>query len=606
MVKEKKQKRSFKQQSFIELILVFLVIIIVNVLSSQYYKQYDLTKEKRYTLSETSAQLAKRVEDRLYFKIYLEGENLSSRFKQLRTAILDKLRDFRDLSGNKIDFEFVNVLKDKENKEKAEIIKELSNRGCQYYNDIEVEADKENRNLILPCGEVTYGDNKEYPINFLSTEFGKAEETAINKSIEGIEYEIANVIRMCLNNNPKKLAFLYGHGEPDALATDDILASLSDNYSIDRYLFNLSDENYLKQFITYADQIKDYDSLGKTIILKSVEKLKEYDGLVIIKPTENLQKDEAYIIDQYIMSGRKVIWMVDPIMAEHDSLRRSPKVTFPDYNNEHLRNLLFNYGVRLNPSLLQDLNCNNIELNDPSRQNRKVPFPWVYYPVFAFTNAEHPIVKNLEVVWGQYSGTLKPISKPNLTITNLLLSSNKTKLQEAPAFVDLSIVNNILNKEYLKTYNQGTQIAGVLLEGEFKSFYSRPDNSFSLPVIKNCKNNKMIVIADGDIAINKVIRSSGKAFPLGYDVETGRQFANKKFLLNCVDYLFDENGLIEIRTKEINMRLLNRADINQPKEEGIMLSNKQKWQLFNTALPVLIIILFGVLNRIYRRYKYSR
>jgi ABC-2 type transport system permease protein len=605
MVKVKKHKRGIKQQSILELFLLFVVIGVVNVLATQYYKKFDLTKEKRFTLSETSKSLAKKVNDRMYFKVYLEGDNLSSRFKRLRTATMDILSEFRDVSGNRIDFEFVNVFKDKTDKEKSEIIKQLNEKGVMYYNDLEMGADQQKRNLILPSAEVSYGSNKEYVVNLLITEMGKAEEDAIKKSIEGLEYEFANAIRKCINKTPKKIAFLYGHGEPDEASTDDLLSSLSENYSIDRVFFNLGNENYLKQFVYLTEETQDYDTLGKRIVLKSLEMLKQYDGVVIIKPTEPLQKDEAYILDQYIMNGGKTIWMVDPIQAEHDSLRRQTKAFFPDYDNENLRTMLFNYGVRLNSNLLMDLQCNNIVLNDPSRPGQMVPFPWVYYPLFAFKGNEHPIVKNLEVVWGRYSGTLKPISRKNLKVTNLLLSSDRTKLQDAPAFVDLGIVANNYDRKYLQSFKSGLQVSGVLLEGEFKSNFKRPDKIYEFPV-KESVNNSMIVLADGDLGLNYVKRSNGEVYPLGFDRETGRQFANKKFLLNCFDYMFDESGLIDIRTKEIALRLLDKPRITAPKAEGEAFSEKTKWQLLNTAVPVLIVLLFGLLNMWYRKRKYTR
>ena len=605
MVKIKKQKRSIKQQSIIELLLLFVVIGVVNVLATQYYKKFDLTKEKRFTLSETSKNLARKVNDRMYFKVYLESDNLSSRFKRLRTATMDILSEFRDVSGNKIDFEFVDVFKDKTDKEKSEIIKQLNEKGVMYYNDLEMGADQQKRNLILPSAEVSYGSNKEYVVNLLNTEMGRAEENAINKSIEGLEYEFANAIRKCVNKTPKKIAFLYGHGEPDEAHTDELLASLSENYSIDRVFFNLGNENYLKQFVYLTEETQNYDTLGKRIVLKSLDMLNQYDGIVIIKPIEPLQKDEAYILDQYIMNGGKTIWMVDPIQAEHDSLRRQTKAFFPDYDNENLRTMLFNYGVRLNSNLLMDLQCNNIVLNDPSRPGQMVQFPWVYYPLFAFKGNEHPIVKNLEVVWGRYSGTLKPISRKNLKVTNLLLSSDRAKLQDAPAFVDIGIVANNSDIKYLQSFKSGTQVSGVLLEGEFKSNFKRPDKIYEFPV-KESVTNSMIVIADGDLGMNYVKRSTGEVYPLGFDRETGRRFANKKFLLNCFDYMFDESGLIDIRTKEIALRLLDKPRLTAPKGEGETFSEKTKWQLLNTAVPVILVLLFGLLNMWYRKRKYTR
>ena len=605
MVKEKKQKRGYRQQSLIELLLLFVVIVIVNILSSQYYKKFDLTKEKRFTLSKTTVELVKKVDDRMFFKVYLESDNLSSKFKRLRTSTLDMLRELRELSGNKIDFEFVDIFKDKDDKEKSEIIKQLSQKGVMYYNDMELEADQQKRNLILPGAEVTYGANKEYVINFLNTEMGGVEETAINKSIEELEYNFANTIRKCINKTPKKIAFLTGHGEPESLRMDELLNSLSENYSIDRVYFNLRDLNYLNQFSYLFKQYNNDDTVGKYMVLKSLDMLKAYDGVVITKPTEPYGDDEAYILDQYIMGGGKTIWMVDALMAEHDSMRSRSKAYFPDYNNENMRSLLFNYGVRLNSNLLQDRRCNDIVLNDPTRPGRMTPFGWVYYPVHVFNDNKHPIVKNLEAVWMRYAGTLKPISRKGLTITNLLLSSDLTKMQDAPAFVDLSIVANNKDPKYLSTFKSGTQVTGVLLEGEFKSFYRRPDKQYEYPV-KESVNNSMIVISDGDIGLNDIRKSTGEVYPLGFDRETGRQFANKKFLLNCFDYMFDESGLIDIRTKEINLRLLDKARINTPAQEGDIMKERTYWQLINTVLPVIAVIVFGIFNTIYRRWKYTK
>lgn len=606
MVKQKKQqKRGYRRQSLVELLLLLMVIVVANVLATKYYFKIDLTEEKKFTLSPTSKALAEQVQDRMYFKVYLEGDNLSTKFKRLRSATLDMLREYRDLSHNKIDFEFVNLLKDKTDKERNEVISQLNEKGLSFYNDIEMEGDQQKRNFILPCAEVTYGADKEFGINLLTTDMGQAEEGAINKSIEGLEYEISNGIRKCLQAKMPRIAFLYGHGEPDVPYMDGLLSSLSENFAIDRYYFNLRDENYLRQFMSDIAKSSDPDTLKYIILNKSVAMMRQYDGVVIMKPTEALDKDEAYVIDQYIMHGGKTIWMVDPIMAEHDSLRRNAKATFPDYNNENLRTLLFNYGVRLNSNLLMDLNSNSIILNDPYRPGRLRPFLWPYYPQLSFKGNNHPIVKNLEVIWAQYSGTLKPIARKNLEITNLLLSSNRTKLQEAPAFVDLAIVDHNDDPKYQATFKQGKQVVGVLLEGEFKSNFRRPDKIYDVPVKESCTNS-MIVIADGDIGLNAVKRSTGEVFPLGFDRETGRQFANKKFLLNCFDYMFDKSGLIDVRTKEINLRLLDKARINAPADEDEWMREKTKWQLLNTVIPVLIVIIFGIANTFRRRWKYGR
>ncbi|MBC7425790.1 MAG: gliding motility-associated ABC transporter substrate-binding protein GldG [Bacteroidia bacterium] len=605
----KKTKRSGRTNALLEIIVLVVVIIIVNIIASQYPKRFDLTKEKRYTLSETSANLAAKVQDVIYFKVYLENKDLSSKFKRLRTATIDMLDEFRDLTHNKVQYEFVDPLGGKTDEEKNKIMEQLLNKGLEPYNDIEENLESEKRNLIIPGAEVTYGGGATYTVNFLSTDLGNAGEASINSSIENLEYEIANVIRKCITPKQKRIAILRGHGELEENQMADLTRSLSDNYSIEKFNLNLRDTNFLRQFLDSAwdKSLSDTMDLARMILTRSVKKLSYYDGVVIAKPTEPFEDDEAYILDQYFMGGGKLIWMIEPVMAEMDSLIGQPenKMICPDYNNGNAMAMLSKYGATLNSNILQDLKCNFIPITNQLKNNQIEKKAWVYYPVFLNSENKHPIVKNLDIVLGRFTGNIKLAKRNNLKISPLLVSSEFTKLQFSPAQVDLAIIKENNNPKYIESFKSGHQVVGALFEGEFNSYAYKPGSTAGLPVKKSVENS-MIVIADGDIARNDVNKSTGEIIALGFDRLSKRTFANKKFMLNCFDYLFDESGLIEVRTKEITLRLLDRARINEAAGEDEWFSEKTKWQIINSVFPVLAIIIFGIINAWIRRRKYAR
>lgn len=590
------KKRTHRIKSLIDLTIVIAIVVIANLLSAQYYTKFDLTKEKRYTLSETSKKLAKSVNDYIYIKVYLNGE-LSSKFKQLKNATLDMLTNFREASGNKIEYEFIDPFAGKDNKEKQQILQDFEQKGIPPYDDVDDEdIESQKRNLIIPGAEVFYGTGKSFVINLLKTELGQANEENINQSIENLEYEIAHAIRKCKADQSKRIGFIIGHGELNELQLYDLKKELGSFYRLDNLNIDLRDSAAIA---LYADKFTENDEENAKIILSGLQnRINQYDAIVVAKPRVDLTREEAFLIDQYMMQGGKSLWFIDALQAEMDSMSKTGRMVAVDYPLENLRELLFHYGVRVNVDLLQDLRCNDIALRDPYSANSYRNFPWVYFPVFTAhpTLSKHPINRNIEGVWSQFGGTIKILNKDNIKATPLLISSDLTKISNAPALVEFSIIDKIRmnDRTFLATFNSGPQVAGVLLEGTFKTAFARRNVRSDLPFIESGKGS-IIVIADGDIARNHV-SSQGGYLELGKDFITGRFFGNKKFLLNCFDYLLDDSGLIEIRSKEIILRLLDKEKV---KEE------RTYWQFFNLGFPVLLILLFGVVNALLRRRKYA-
>ncbi len=587
MVKEKKNRLP-RTQALIELGVMFAVVIILNLLAGQYYTRVDLTAEKRYTLTETSRKLCGQLKDRVYVKLYLEGE-MSSKFKRFRNELRDALYEFREASGGKIEIEITDPLEGKDNKEKSQILEQFENRGLIPVRDFESEGIDESRfKLLVPGADVVYKD-REFSVNFFQFDVAKDPETNINNAVQGLEYELANMVRRCITETPKKIIIAEGNGELEPVQLADLTRELSQYYAVERMNLNVADPESARPF--QLDLARNPDSAGLMLLELMQRRLNLADALIIAKPQQDYSDAQLFLIDQFIMKGGKVLWMVDPVAAEIDSLERNPFILATDRNLGNLNAQLFEYGVSLNPNLLMDRVCNRIPT--PRREF----FDWFYFPLFTSRSLGHPIVKNLGGVWSQFPSTLRAKPRQDIKITNLLVSSPYSKVSGVPSRIEfLSTYMQSRDENYRSTMMEGLQTTGVLLEGTFRSPFTFRRKLTSQPFRTECVNS-MIVIADGDIARNAVMLRSGQPYPLGYDRFSQITFANKKFLLNCVDYLADGSGLLEIRAKEFQLRLLDQARI---KEE------KDFWMWLNLLVPIGTILLFGIGNRMIRRYRYAR
>lgn len=586
------KKRNLRSQSILELVLALALIGVLNYLSSRVFHRFDFTKEKRYTLSDASEKLAGALDDVFYVKIYLDGDDLPPAYKNLRNSTKEMLDEFRYASDNNIEYEIYNPLEGLEGEELRNVLVELRESGIQVTDLYEKTNDGSRQKLIVPGAHVFY-KGQQYPMYLIDPSMTVNNPATLNKAVEALEFTIANTLRRCVQPSRKRIAFLDGHGELADLQLLDAKRLLDEYYDVERMNLNFDDSAFYGQIL---DQLKDVpeDSLGFAVDRLIKAKLNSYDAVVVAKPRLAFAEREKYWIDQYIMQGGKVMWMIDPLLIETDSLARYGKVFTADYDL-NLTDLLFKYGIRVNLDLVQDYNSLIVPFG---REGGGVdPKPWFYFPVLPSMN-NHAINRNIDLVWLQYPATIDTVGSPSLKKTVLLQSTGLSRVSNHPVEIDMQVVRKPPAEDY---FPNSDEPLAVLVEGRFESPYTManrkeldPEKTF----IDHVDNGKMIVVGDGDLMLN-LVRQDGQYYPAGYDRLSKKTFGNRQFFMNCIDYLVDDYGLIEVRNKDIQLRLLDKDKINLPKEQN-------KWKALNMVLPVIIILLFGLINGMIRKRKYER
>ena len=591
-------KNKLFQKNASPFILFIAGLIIVNLLADVAYWRFDLTKEKRYTLAPSTKKLLKSMDDVAFFTIYLDGE-FPADYKRLKEATRDMLNEFRMVADDNIEFEFEDLLSDKEINEKDEILKQLVTKGIEI-SQPDAKADEAPVEKYIIPGGVAFYKGREFSINLLKKKFGNTIEQDINASIELLEYELGNIIRKCMAGKEVKLAFLSGHGElpDDDLA--DIAKELSEFYAVSRFNLNINDTNCTKQV---GKAVMEAGAKGPEVLIsKLIEKMNQFKGIIIAKPLYRFQDVEKFMLDQYVMNGGKVLWLVESLNAEMDSVGKFGTIFTSDYDL-NLGDILFRYGVRVNPDLVQDIQCHGIPVISKGGSGRPGFMPWIFYPLVNAGDSTHPIVKNMGSVWTQFASSIDTTTSKSIRKTILLQSSVNSRTAGNPVNVSLDILGIKPNPA---VFNKPYQPVAVLLEGQFRSLYehvSGMKQNISIPFKSEIAKNSMIVISDGDMIRNQVKQGTGEIYPLGFDRFASQTFgepvtfSNKKFILNCVDYLCDESNLIEVRTKEVELRLLNKARVKEERSE---------WQWLNMLLPILSVLAFGVFNTWWRKRRYAR
>ena len=583
------KKTNKRLQSYLNLLTVLIMVIIANTLGNIYYQRLDLTEEKRFTLSETSKRLCGKLDEKLYIKLLLDGE-MSAKFKRLKLEIRDLTLEFREASGQQIELEIINPFDDVKEGEMEKMLQGYVEKGINPVRDIDREnADETRIKYLLPGAEIFYG-NKRASINFFEYDVALSPDENISKAIDNIEYELANGIRQVSTDKSKSIVVADGSGEMIGADVSSFARELTKYYNISALNMNFSDPNAAAP---WAEQIKQNPEYADQVFINGLHRrLNLNDLLIIIKPLQDYSNQELYLIDQFIMSGGRVMWMIDPVHIEIDSFRNYKQVLALNRDIENISASLFHYGVGLKNTLLTDLKCNRIPIPASGRMEL-VDFP--YFPIFGDNESSHVITKNIGSVWAQFPATLEPKVRPELDIIPLLTSTPYTKVITAPAPIDLeSVYMQMRSAEYRESMKNGEHISAVLMEGMFKSRYKFMKKYSDVPYLEKGKS-KMIVIADGDIIRNPVDKN-GRGYPTGYDRISQFTFANKKFLLNCIDYLIDDNGLIEIRSKERTVRLL---DPEKSKSE------KTYWQWFSMLTPIALMIILGIVNYFIRKRRYT-
>ncbi len=563
------QAKSNKKQSLLQLAMIIAIVVLANLLLNPFFFRIDLTKEKRFSLADASIKLAEKVDQPLFVKVFLEGE-FPAGFKRLSRSAKEMLDEFSAHSKGNIQYEFIDPFANADAKKSEDIIVELGNKGLQPTN-VQIKKEDEFAQKIVIPGALLYYKGKEYPMNFLKSQFGQDPEMVINSSIELLEYEIANTLRKATQTKSKKIAIIEDHGELGRWELAEAQSMLSQYYEVERL----------------------------PLSIQIPQRLNDFAGIIIAKPTQEISEFDKFKIDQYIMNGGKVLWLVESQLAEMDSLMKENIFVSGTYPT-HVDDMLFKYGIRVNANIIQDLQCNGIPILSGLRDGvpQQKILPWPFYPV-APGASTHPIVKGIEPVWFQFASSIDTLNNPNIKKTVLFQSSPYSRALSAPVRVDLSTARLDLQPEMFRRNSNGNFIMGVLLEGQFVSnFQYRYDASRTpdLPFKDHIDQNKMIVISDGDVIRNQVKKSTGEVFPLGYDRYTQETFGNKKLIQNCIDYLCDDSGIIEIRGKEITLRLLNKGKVKK---------ERNFWIALNIGLPIVLILLFGFINKFIRKRKYA-
>ncbi|MFN8255794.1 MAG: gliding motility-associated ABC transporter substrate-binding protein GldG [Bacteroidales bacterium] len=565
-------RKKVRKQNIIQLVIIFVFILLLNYIVSFLILRIDLTSEGRYTLSDKTIKLLKDIDDQVYVKVYLEGNDLPVGFKRMRRALNDMLEEFSSYSGKEFNFRFINPGENPDKKVRFGLYKQLYDKGLVPIESTETtEEGKTSSKMVFP-GVVMVYMGKEIGINLLKNDprYRNDSEDNINNSIQSIEYELTNGLRKLTTDKKQKIAFIEGHGELNEYEVMDISTALSEYYEVQRG--NMS---------------------GMPGILD------QFAAIIIAKPQNHFSENDKLVIDQYIMQGGKVLWLLDATKIDLDSMRNVP-VTVAMPMDLNLEDQLFRYGVRLNPGLLQDIQSAGIALARAGSDNkpRIDVLPCTYFPVILSDNS-HAINKYLNLLRFEFGGTLDTVSSSqNVKKTILLRSSDKSKFDYAPVQVSLDEIQRKPNEGAFKSKNLAV---AVLIEGVFESnFKNRLLQDLVLTdenIIKQSKPTKMIIASDGDIPLNQV-SPKGEIYPVGYDINTRQTFmGNKDFMLNSINYLCDDEGLMSVRLREIKMRLLSKAKISK---------ERNYWKFINTVLPVCIVILAGFATTYLRKRKYSQ
>ena len=569
-------------------IVILVLFPAITYVSSLFRYQVDLTAEKRFSLTDPTKKLLRNLDSTINIQVFLTGD-LPADYKKLNIATQDMLNEFRDLSNNRIQVRYQSPGDGLDDTSKANLYDSLSRLGVVFEQsqDVSTTNDKATNQLIIPSALVSYANRKPIAIDLRSSRkvyknFNvvndipqEDKEATLNAAEALLEFKFANAIDKLTRTYIPVVAYAVGNGEPVDYKINDLGESLRNDYRL--AVFDL------KQSYPNPQQI---------------------DALLIVKPTQSFTDEDKLKIDQYVMHGGKIIWCIDRLYAELDSLMRSQSDFVAYDRNLNVDDILFKYGVRINGDLLQDLNCAKIPIvvgQNPDGSPQMQRFPWAYYPFVSVAN-NNPISKNLDRVLTIFPSSIDTVSAPGIEKTILLASDTNSRRLTSPAMVTL---NSIKTDADFQTFNKSYVPVSVLLEGNFTSlFANRLTKDIQDSVTRASgetfaraseKPTKQIVMSDADIVTNTVSQSTGP-LSMGEIPFENYRFANREFFLNCIDYLVSNNDIFQARNKDFTLRLLDKKKTD---------AQRTMWQLINIAAPIVIILLFGAAYAWRRKQKYS-
>ncbi|HPE40360.1 MAG TPA: gliding motility-associated ABC transporter substrate-binding protein GldG [Bacteroidales bacterium] len=576
--------KKYKKSALIGLLVSLVVLISVNIIFSYLYVRIDLTQDKRNSLSETTIDMLKNLNEKVYIKVYMKGENQPADYDFFAQKTEDILQEFRRYSKN-IYFEFIDPVKGKSQEESKAIYNEFYKKGLSPIPISKEDASGFSTHFIVPGAMISY-KVKEAPSTLVVSDPNGADW--LNYSVQELEYNLVTTIRQLVNPKVHKVAFTDGHGELDFWNTSWMMYQLRRFYSVERIT--------LEGKINTLRQISIEDSVKQTI----KDNGNKYDVLIIAQPTQPFNDMDKFLIDQHVMRGGKILWLIDATNASIDSLQNAGEF-FALERPLNLNSLFFKYGVRFNAGLLQDLSCLSIPLPESVIGDKPQYKFWAFpYIVNVVNFSNHPIVRKLKNVKSDFAGTVDFVGgNGDLQKTVLMTSSERTKMVPTPSIVSLGVVKGKPNmEEFAFKYLP----MAVLVEGEFNSAYDgilpiEFDTIKELGFVKKSPETRQIFIADGDIIRNFVDKKTNQPFPSGYDIYSRNLYDNTDLLLNCVNYLCADDDLLQIRSKSFKIGLLNPQKVRE---------EKQFYAIINITIPIAIITLMGIIMIIIRKRTYAK
>ena len=557
-----------KKSNLKNLVLIIGVLLIANGIGNMFFHRFDLTSDKRYTLSETSLNIVKQIKEPLSIKIYMQGE-LPAEFKRLQQETQQLLEEFQAYNKN-IVFTFVNPLENEDSN--MDNIKELYRKGLTPVNITVDDKGKQSQAMVFPWAIATY-HNKEVNIPLLKNKMGASTTEKMIGSVQNLEYSIADALNKITKDKQKKIAVIKGNGELQDVFMAKFLLQIRESYHIGPFTL---------------------DSVAKSPI-GTLEALEKYDLAIIAKPTETFSDSEKQVLDQFIINGGKTLWLIDQVSAEMDSLYNPSGSTLAYPRDLNLNDMFFKYGFRINPDIVKDEQGSPIKLatGEQGSATQYQEFNWKFAPL-VYPESKHPIVKNLGGIKFDFANPIDTL-KNGIKKSVLLKTSRYSKKIGTPVEVNLDIVAEETSPNHY--INTGNIPLAILLEGSFHSVFENRVLSFDQKTFATSgKASKMIVVSDGDLTKNQLDKNY-QPVELGYDQRSGNLYDNKDFLLNCVNYLLDDTGLINIRSKDLDLPLLDKEKVYE---------NYSLIQVITIGLPILILTLFGLLFTYLRKRKYSK
>lgn len=558
-------KKPKKWEGILSFTALLWAVLLVNIYAGDWFFRWDLTEEGRYTISEGTKQLLEELDDVVYVEVYLDGE-LNAGFKRLQKAISETLEEFRYYAGARLEYKFIDPYDAPNPRALARRQKELVDRGLTptYLNETADGARVQK--VIFPGAIVSYRGREQAAL-LLKGNKGTSAQLQLNQSAEGVEYELASAIRLLSVKEKPKVAIIAGHEDLRPIDLQEFRKGLEQRYWVDRI------------------------EIGE-------KPLSDYNAIVMAQPKQRFSEEEVFELDQYVVNGGKALLMIDKVQMNLDSIAIGGTYAFG--YDLGIEDWLFRMGIRVNNDLVQDIQAGVIEVQTGNfgNQAQVKPMPWPYY-VYLNKFSDHPIVRNMDVVYGKFISTLDTVVADGITKTPLIYTSNRTRIKKVPTMVDLNEMReDMKSKAFQGLFDKGHTPIAYLLEGQFTSLYANQGAPLSKKgaAVTKSGGSKVVVVGDADLIRNEMDPRTGKPEPIDYDKYRRQNMSNMDFVFNALEYLIDEDGIINARKKRVTLRPL---DVIRAKEE------RAYWQVLNIVLPAAAIIGFGIIYVYLRRRKYT-